>query len=170
MLGKPSIVATSSSWENAEALNNSASYTAPVMEFGTSDGAGASEVAVGDFDELSLNAASVGSNTTLHQSVEIVTHRNWSEYFRGSRARLRGMRQMPMAANGVWPEELNFAHKVKGNQNEVIWLPQIVYRNICTDEDPPCSVAISPTRQCVAFGCKTGVELYWVRKEFFTRC
>ncbi|KAF2481066.1 hypothetical protein BDY17DRAFT_311857 [Neohortaea acidophila] len=38
----------------------------------------------------------------------------------------------------------------------------MLYRDICTAEDQPHSVAISPTRQCVAFGCKSGVELYWV--------
>ena len=37
-----------------------------------------------------------------------------------------------------------------------------VYRNICTADDPPRSVAICPQRNCVAFGCAAGIELHWV--------
>jgi hypothetical protein len=36
-----------------------------------------------------------------------------------------------------------------------------VYKNLCSVQDPPKSVAVCPQRQCVAFGCKTGVELHW---------
>lgn len=35
-----------------------------------------------------------------------------------------------------------------------------VYRNICTADDPPRSVAICPQRDCVAFGCAAGIELH----------
>jgi hypothetical protein len=37
-----------------------------------------------------------------------------------------------------------------------------IYKNLCSIHDPPTSVAICPQRQCVAFGCKTGVELHWI--------
>lgn len=37
-----------------------------------------------------------------------------------------------------------------------------MYKNLCSIQDPPTSVAICPQRQCVAFGCKTGVELHWI--------
>jgi hypothetical protein len=37
-----------------------------------------------------------------------------------------------------------------------------IYKNLCSIHDPPSSVAICPQRQCVAFGCKTGVELQWI--------
>ncbi|OAQ68733.1 cefP protein [Pochonia chlamydosporia 170] len=37
-----------------------------------------------------------------------------------------------------------------------------VYRNICQADDPPRSVAICPQRNCVAFGCASGIELHWV--------
>ena len=37
-----------------------------------------------------------------------------------------------------------------------------LYRNICSDDDPPRSVAICPQRRCVAFGCSAGIELHWV--------
>ncbi|KAK3700032.1 hypothetical protein LTR37_016192 [Vermiconidia calcicola] len=150
-------------WERAGTLTNTAAGSAPVMDFG--DGATASnaarEIAVGDFDELSLNAASVGSSI-LHQSVEIVTQRSWVQYFHGPRARLRGMREMPASSNGVWPQELSLAAKCNGRHDGGDSSSHIVYRNICTEQDPPCSVAISPTRQCMAFGCKSGVELYWI--------
>jgi hypothetical protein len=36
------------------------------------------------------------------------------------------------------------------------------YQNLCTVQDPPISVAICPQRQCIAFGCRTGVELHWI--------
>jgi len=36
------------------------------------------------------------------------------------------------------------------------------YKNICSDDDPPRSVAICPQRACVAFGCQGGIELHWV--------
>lgn len=35
-----------------------------------------------------------------------------------------------------------------------------VYRNLCSDDDPPRSVAICPQRRCVAFGCHGGIELH----------
>ncbi|KAA8897199.1 hypothetical protein FN846DRAFT_783354 [Sphaerosporella brunnea] len=39
---------------------------------------------------------------------------------------------------------------------------KFTYRNLCTDDDPPRSVAICPQRRCVAFGCVGGIELHWV--------
>lgn len=40
--------------------------------------------------------------------------------------------------------------------------PQSIYRNVCSAEDPPRSVAICPQRRCVAFGCASGIELHWI--------
>ena len=40
--------------------------------------------------------------------------------------------------------------------------PQSIYRNLCSAQDPPRSVAICPQRRCVAFGCSSGIELHWV--------
>lgn len=40
--------------------------------------------------------------------------------------------------------------------------PRSLYRNLCSDDDPPRSVAICPQRCCVAFGCSAGIELHWV--------
>jgi len=40
--------------------------------------------------------------------------------------------------------------------------PRSLYRNLCSDDDPPRSVAICPQRRCVAFGCSSGIELHWV--------
>lgn len=37
-----------------------------------------------------------------------------------------------------------------------------IYRNLCSEEDTPRSVAICPQRRCVAFGCQGGIELHWV--------
>ena len=37
-----------------------------------------------------------------------------------------------------------------------------MYRNLCSAEDPPRSVAICPQRRCVAFGCSAGIELHWI--------
>ena len=37
-----------------------------------------------------------------------------------------------------------------------------IYRNLCSSEDPPRSVAICPQRRCVAFGCAAGIELHWI--------
>ncbi|TGZ85674.1 hypothetical protein EX30DRAFT_338004 [Ascodesmis nigricans] len=37
-----------------------------------------------------------------------------------------------------------------------------VYKNLCSEEDMPRSVAICPQRRCVAFGCSGGIDLYWV--------
>lgn len=34
------------------------------------------------------------------------------------------------------------------------------YRNLCSEEDAPRSVAICPQRRCVAFGCHGGIELH----------
>lgn len=40
--------------------------------------------------------------------------------------------------------------------------PRSIYKNLCSDDDPPRSVAICPQRRCVAFGCSAGIELHWV--------
>ncbi|CAG8980297.1 hypothetical protein HYALB_00008918 [Hymenoscyphus albidus] len=40
--------------------------------------------------------------------------------------------------------------------------PRSLYRNLCSDDDPPRAVAICPQRRCVAFGCSAGIELHWV--------
>ena len=40
--------------------------------------------------------------------------------------------------------------------------PRSIYRNLCSAEDPPRSVAICPQRRCVAFGCIAGIELHWI--------
>ena len=37
-----------------------------------------------------------------------------------------------------------------------------IYHNLCSNISPPLSVAICPSRRCVAFGCSTGIELHWV--------
>ena len=37
-----------------------------------------------------------------------------------------------------------------------------IYNALCSPDDPPRSVAICPSRRCVAFGCSAGVELHWV--------
>ena len=39
------------------------------------------------------------------------------------------------------------------------------FHNLCTPDDPPRSVSISPERRCVAFGCGSGIELHWVDEE-----
>ncbi len=40
--------------------------------------------------------------------------------------------------------------------------PRSIYRNLCSEDDPPRSVAICPQRRCVAFGCSSGIELHWI--------
>ncbi|KAF8451564.1 hypothetical protein BGX38DRAFT_1091633, partial [Terfezia claveryi] len=51
-----------------------------------------------------------------------------------------------------------------GSRNRAVVSPRRrnTYKNICSDDDPPRSVAISPQRACVAFGCQGGIELHWV--------
>lgn len=39
--------------------------------------------------------------------------------------------------------------------------PRSIFRNLCSEEHPPRSVAICPQRRCVAFGCSAGIELHW---------
>ncbi|TVY75732.1 hypothetical protein LSUE1_G005212 [Lachnellula suecica] len=55
----------------------------------------------------------------------------------------------------------------QGSDSEVTSMPietgpRSLYRNLCSDDDPPRSVAICPQRRCVAFGCSSGIELHWV--------
>jgi len=40
--------------------------------------------------------------------------------------------------------------------------PLSVYHSLCSPDDPPQSVAICPSRRCLAFGCSSGIELHWV--------
>lgn len=43
--------------------------------------------------------------------------------------------------------------------------PRTIYRHLCSQDDPPRSVALCPQRRCVAFGCAGGIELHWVDKQ-----
>lgn len=43
--------------------------------------------------------------------------------------------------------------------------PRTIYRQLCSEDDPPRSVTICPQRRCVAFGCAGGIELHWVDKQ-----
>lgn len=117
------------------------------------------DIPVGDLDDVSSTAGSIGERTILHQSVEIATHRRWTHYYHASRARLRGMRRMPDQAERAWTAESSTEKEAP------VARQRIVYRNLCTSEDPPISVAISPVRQCIAFGSRGGIELYWVRER-----
>ena len=40
--------------------------------------------------------------------------------------------------------------------------PRSIYKNVCSAQDPPKSVAICPQRRCVAFGNATGIEVHWI--------
>jgi len=40
--------------------------------------------------------------------------------------------------------------------------PLSVYHSLCSPDDPPRSVAICPSRSCLAFGCAAGIELHWI--------
>ncbi|KAK2754215.1 hypothetical protein FQN54_007094 [Arachnomyces sp. PD_36] len=50
-------------------------------------------------------------------------------------------------------------------QNKLEQQSRTFFDDICTPEDPPRSVSISPERRCVAFGCASGIELHWVDVE-----
>lgn len=69
---------------------------------------------------------------------------------------------MSQPKNGLWPAELTLLEKSKGKSKALALRPTAVYRKVCFETDPPLSVAVSQTRQCVAFGSAKGVELYWV--------
>lgn len=45
---------------------------------------------------------------------------------------------------------------------DIITRPTGLYANLGTSSDSPRSVAICPQRKCVAFGCRTGIELHWI--------
>lgn len=49
----------------------------------------------------------------------------------------------------------------KAGPIEVIARATGVYANLGTSSDAPRSVAICPQRKCVAFGCRSGIELHW---------
>ena len=40
--------------------------------------------------------------------------------------------------------------------------PAAMYRNLGSPDDAARSIAICPSRKCVAFGCRLGIELHWV--------
>ncbi|TVY15076.1 hypothetical protein LARI1_G006132 [Lachnellula arida] len=53
-------------------------------------------------------------------------------------------------------------HESSGGGMPIETGPRSLYRNLCSDDDPPRSVALCPQRRCVAFGCSSGIELHWV--------
>ena len=145
-----------SHWETAGTLQNTASDTASVMDFETGDVAG--DVPVDNVDATSSGLASLGSGDILHQSIPTPFRQNRSVFFHDHEARLPTTHRMYQRSSSHTSFEAG-AEEV----SEPLWsLPKLVYKDVCTFKDQPYSVAISPSRQCVAFGCQTGVELYWV--------
>jgi hypothetical protein len=57
---------------------------------------------------------------------------------------------------------LDIERELNGTAMPIESGPRSLYRNLCSDDDPPRSVAICPQRRCVAFGCSAGIELHWV--------
>lgn len=123
---------------------------------------------VGNLDEMSLNAGSIGEHTILHRSVKVALQRRSMHYYQHSPARQCGVRRMPTQADEGWPASMNSFGSSSAKHTGPAARQDLVYRNVCTSEDPPCSIAISSLRQCVAFGCRGGMELYWVR--YRTEC
>ncbi|KAK1074434.1 hypothetical protein LTR74_001030 [Friedmanniomyces endolithicus] len=118
-------------------------------------------VSLGSLDELSLNAGSTGSRELLHHSVVLGSSRTWSEYVQHRRSRVRGIRAMRSFRSQLLAAELDPTHKGNGKAGVLAMSPSRIYRNVCWENDPPLSVAVSPDGQCVAFGSAKGVELYW---------
>ncbi|KAK0862798.1 hypothetical protein LTR87_016452 [Friedmanniomyces endolithicus] len=118
-------------------------------------------VSIGSLDELSLNAGSTGSRELLHHSVVLGSSRTWSEYVRNRRSRVRGIRAMRSSRSQLLAAELDLTHKGKDKAGVLAMSPSRIYSNVCWENDPPLSVAVSPNGQCVAFGSAKGVELYW---------
>ncbi|KAK1811427.1 hypothetical protein LTR12_014179 [Friedmanniomyces endolithicus] len=119
------------------------------------------DVSLGSLDELSLNAGSTGSRELLHHSVVLGSSRTWLEYVRNRRSRVRGIRAMRSSRSQLLAAELDPTHKGKDKAGVLAMSPSRIYRNVCWENDPPLSVAVSPNGQCVAFGSAKGVELYW---------
>lgn len=44
----------------------------------------------------------------------------------------------------------------------VVTSPRYMYRHLGSDDDPPRSVAVCPSRRCVAFGFSSGMEIHWI--------
>jgi hypothetical protein len=155
-------------WEVANMQSGPASQW-PLMELfnaGVRDPwSGVRDITMGEVDELSINAGSLGASTLLHPSTNVASQLSWVRYDRDSKARWSGIRSVQSASDTAWPDELENVEIVKGKMSkskQPSLLPN-VFRNICDENDPPISLAISPTRSSVAFGNKTGVELHWVR-------
>ena len=69
--------------------------------------------------------------------------------------------------NGLYPSPVSPAPQILPTFNSASYIPiengpRFIYRNLCTNECPPLSVAICPQRRCVAFGFSIGIELHWV--------
>lgn len=67
------------------------------------------------------------------------------------------------------PKRLPFGYASRGPSSQdnseglpVSEGPHKIFRHLCSEMDPPRSVAICSRRRCVAFGCSSGVELHWV--------
>ncbi|KAK0840858.1 hypothetical protein LTR02_013232 [Friedmanniomyces endolithicus] len=118
-------------------------------------------VSLGSLDELSLNADSTGSRELLHHSVVLGSSRTWAEYVRNRRSQVRGIRAMRSSRSQLLAAELDPTHKGKDKAGVLAMSPSRIYRNVCWENDPPLSVAVSPNGQCIAFGSAKGVELYW---------
>lgn len=55
---------------------------------------------------------------------------------------------------------VNAAHSGSSRTNIGRSSPHYFY-NVCSEDNPPRTIAIYPGRRCIAFGCAAGVEVHW---------
>ena len=113
-------------------------------------------------DSLIASLATGPQSEDADASIEITTPASLTEYVADYEARLNDEHHTPLVINAAYSSDPPTMALSKDKVSDLVMRPQHVYTNLCTDNDPPYSVATSPTRHCTAFGCKSGVELYWV--------
>ncbi|KAJ5267655.1 hypothetical protein N7478_010463 [Penicillium angulare] len=56
----------------------------------------------------------------------------------------------------------------KPSKDNIYFMPKTTHSsthyfyNVCSEDHPPRTVALSPGRRCIAFGCAGGIEIHWV--------
>ncbi|KAF2842691.1 hypothetical protein M501DRAFT_965281, partial [Patellaria atrata CBS 101060] len=115
--------------------------------------------------EAPQNTFPVFNTINVHNNHQTVTlHNTSSEIHQGRNiinqdwtVRLRGTHCQPGNSRTRKPTVTDITRSIPLNVG-----PRRLYRHLCSEDDPPRSVAICPQRRCVAFGCSSGIELLWV--------
>ncbi|KAK5011150.1 hypothetical protein LTR28_005304 [Elasticomyces elasticus] len=174
--GSPRTV-SATQWEAAGELSAVSPVEAPITSLGPGDSV---ESSVGrrstdrsstftsqsypvDYRAAVSDANSINENATSETAHDLPCRA--TQRLSGWKTELRVARSKPSSFNRVQTNSPDLCYNETASEGSNVPVYRghgSLYRHLCSDDDPPRTVAICPSRSCVAFGCAAGVELHWI--------